>query len=103
MQITVRPSEILSRLAALLLVAIPLAAFAQWMGEVERQEVARMSHEELKKYLMDGYEPGFAPNFGRVAALTAVYLLVVETVAFVIRLGVRAVSPDAGAAGCGRG
>jgi mannose/fructose/N-acetylgalactosamine-specific phosphotransferase system component IIC len=93
MQITVRPAEILSRVAALVLMAIPLAALMQWITEVEREEVAQMSHQQLKEYLAKGHELGFTDNYLWATIMTAVYIFLVEAVAFVIRQFVRMLRP----------
>ncbi len=93
MQITIRPADILSRVAAVLLVALPLAALLQWLSRVEAEDTARMTFDELRKYLSEGANATFAADYARILGFTTVYVLVVEGLAFLMRLTVRAVRP----------
>jgi len=94
MQITFRPLDIASRVAAVVLVALPIAWFVLQTGEWEAKEVSEMSHEQLLKYVQEGHNPSFLANYAWVLLLTFVYVGVVEGMAFVFRLIGRAVWPE---------
>jgi hypothetical protein len=93
MQVTVQPAGILSRVAAVLLVGVVVCYFSMWLAELEAQDTAIMSHQELLAYLKAGYDPSFLSNYLLVLVLTGNYVLAVEGVAFLLRLCVRACQP----------
>jgi hypothetical protein len=94
MQITVRPLDVVSRAVAVLLVGLPLAWLGMRIGAWEMEAVAKMNHTELLDYLKGGYDPSFLSNYGRILLLTFLYVGLVEGVALVCRLIVRAVPTE---------
>lgn len=94
MQITIRPEAIVSRLVAVLVVAVALAWLAVQLGEWEMQEVKKFSHAELLQYVQEGHDPSFLTTYLRVALLTLIYVGVVECVAFGLRIGYRHCIPE---------
>jgi hypothetical protein len=94
MQITLRPLDILSRVAAVLLLAVLAAWLSMTLGAWEVEEASKLSHQELLAYIKDGYDPSFVGNYLRVALMTLVYVALVEGVAFAIRCAVRAVRAE---------
>lgn len=94
MQVSIRPLDVLSRAVAVLLVAVPLAWIVTQAGVWEAEEVIKMSHQELLAYVKKGADASFLSNFGLALLLTVLYVGLVEGVAFVCRLLVRAVRPE---------
>lgn len=98
MQITIRPAEIVSRLVAVLVVGFAIAWATQSFAQFEAAETAKMSCEELKQYVTGGDELSFVATYFLMVAFTGIYVLVVEGLAFVLRLVARSVAPAAEAA-----
>jgi hypothetical protein len=94
MQITVRWLDIASRAVAVLLMGLLLAWVLMQLGAWEKEAVAKMNHTELLKYLDGGYDPSFLSNYAQVVVMTLLYVGLVEGLAFVFRLSVRAVRPE---------
>jgi hypothetical protein len=90
MQITIRWLDIASRAVAVLLVGILLAWLSMQFGAWEKEAVAKMNHTELLNYLNEGYDASFLSHYVTVVVMTFLYVGLVEGLAFVFRLVVRA-------------
>jgi hypothetical protein len=86
MQVTILPLQILSRIVAVVLVALPLAGLRMAVDGFEREEIEQMNHQQLIAFVKEAHASGFLTAY--LFALLGVLLLVaaVEGVAFVIRL-----------------
>lgn len=91
MQFTIQPSQFVSRLIALLAVAFPLALIIQEASAEERRLATQLSHQELITYLQSGYEPSLGVNYLSVALFGLVVVVLIEVIAFVLRLILRAI------------
>jgi hypothetical protein len=85
-QVTFQPLQILSRLAAVCVVALPLAALHMASDEFERQAIAGMSHQELIAFVKEAHANSFFGAYIAAAIMTLIIVAAVEAVAFVIRL-----------------
>jgi hypothetical protein len=94
MQISVRLVDIASRAVAVVLVALLLAWLAMAIGAWEKEAIAKMSHAELLKYLNEGYDPSFLSTYVRMLVISFLYVGLVEGLALVFRLIVRAIRPE---------
>ncbi len=94
MQVTICLSDIFSRIAAVLIVGLLLAWVTMVLGEWEIQETSKLSHTELQEYIKQGHDSSFPGNYLHVLILTSVYVACVEGVAFLIRIGARAMRPS---------
>jgi hypothetical protein len=94
MQITIRWLDIASRAVAVLLAGLLLSWLLMQFGAWEKEAVAKMNHTELLNYLNEGYDPSFLSNYVRVLVVTFLYVGLVEGLALVFRLVVRAVRPE---------
>jgi hypothetical protein len=81
--------QILSRLAAVCVVALPLAALRMALDEFERQAIGSMSHQELLAFVKETHANSFFGAYITAAIMTLIVVAAVEAVAFVIRLVVR--------------
>jgi hypothetical protein len=86
MQVTNLPLQILSRIAAVFLVALPLAALRLAVDNYERQVIEQMDRQQLIAFVKEVHASSYLSAY--LSALVWVLLLVavVEGVAFVIRL-----------------
>ncbi len=86
MRVTMLPLQILSRVAAVLLVALPLAALRMALDGYERQAIEQMDRQQLIAFVKEVHASSYLTAY--CSALIGVVLIVsaVEGTAFVIRL-----------------
>jgi hypothetical protein len=86
MQVSIPPLQILSRVAAVLLVALPLAALRMALDGYERQAIEQMNQRQLIAFIKEVHASSYLTAY--FSALIGVLLIVsaVEGTAFVIRL-----------------
>jgi hypothetical protein len=94
MLINVRLLDVASRVAALALVALPAGYLLTQFGAWEAKEATKMSHQQLLDYVREGFDSSFPANYWRILLITLVYVALVEGVALVCRLIVRALRPE---------
>jgi hypothetical protein len=88
MQVTLQPLQILSRLAAVFVVALPIAALRLAVDDYERQTIRDMSHQELIAFVKEVHAGSFLGAYVLAAILTLILVAAVEGVALLIRLTV---------------
>jgi len=92
-QVTISPAQVISRVLAVLLLAVPLVWISSAMSNAEQELIARLSHKELLEYLQEGQVRSFGEQYLYVGGATLLYLALVEGVAGVLRLGMRLLRP----------
>jgi hypothetical protein len=93
MQITFQPLQIVSRLLATIIVALPLAWLRTAVDDYESQTIGKMSHKELVSYINEGHASSYYSAFVMSAIMLLIVILLVEAIAFGIRLIVGLCSP----------
>jgi hypothetical protein len=94
MQVTFPLIPILSRVGAVLFLAIAVVLIQQGMAREEQELFATLSHRELLKYLREGQDQSFASGYFYFGLLSLVYLGLVEVLAALFRLWMRFLSPQ---------
>jgi hypothetical protein len=85
MQVSLQPLQLLSRLAAVLIVAIPLALLVVAVDDYERRAIARMTHQELIAFVEEVHSGSYGSAYLRAAIMMLILVALVEATAFVIR------------------
>jgi hypothetical protein len=88
MQFTFQPLQLLSRVIAAAVVALPLAALHLVVDDFERQAVAKMTHQELIAFVQEAHAGSFLGAYIHAAILVLILVAAVEAVAFAVRLAV---------------
>ena len=86
MQVTFQPLQLLSRVAAALVVALPFAALHLAVDDYERQAIGKMSHPELIAFVKEVHSASYLGAYFSAAVLILIFVAAVEAVAFGIRL-----------------
>ena len=86
MQVIFQPLQILSRLVAVCLVALPLASLLVAIDDYEREVIGKMTHPELIAFVKEAHSSSFLSAYLRAAVVALILVAVVEAVAFGIRL-----------------
>jgi hypothetical protein len=87
-QVTFRPLQILSRVVAVCMVALPLAALSVALDGYEREIIGKMSHQELIAFVEEGHASSFLGAYFLSMVTTLIVVVAVEAVAFGIRFAV---------------
>src|SRR5262249_18002614 len=88
MQVRVSLTQILSRVVAVLLLAVPLVLLAQAIHRHEQEMIGQLSHQELLEHLREGQKDSFPATYFTLGVLSLAYLALVEAVAALLRMGV---------------
>lgn len=91
---TVSLTPILSRVVAVLFLAVPFVLITQALDNYEQEMIAKLSYQELLAYLRDGQTDSFAMRFLTLGGLSLIYLLFVELISAFVRMWVRLLSPQ---------
>lgn len=94
MQFNVSPGQVVSRIVAVLILAVPIVLISQAIDSGEREYIAKLSPQDLRDYLREGQDDSFAGSYLVFGGLSLVYLGLVEGVAFLARLGMRQFGSD---------
>ena len=86
MQVTFQPLQLLSRVVAALVVAMPLAALRVAVDDYETQAIGKMTHQELIAFVKEVHAGSFGGAYVQEAILIVILVGVVEALAFGIRL-----------------
>jgi hypothetical protein len=86
MQVTFQPLQLLSRVAAALVVALPFAALHLAVDDYERQAIGKMTHQELIAFVKEVHSSSYAGAYVQVAILILIFVAAVEALAFGFRL-----------------
>jgi hypothetical protein len=86
MQVTFQPLQLLSRVAAALVVALPLAALRVALDDYERQAIGKMTHQELIAFVNEVHAGSYLGAYLSAAIMLLVFIAAVEAAAFGIRL-----------------
>src|SRR6516162_4646696 len=86
MQVTFQPLQLLSRVAAALVVALPFAALRVAVDDYERQAIGKMSHQELIAFVKEVHAGSYLGAYVHAAIMILIFVAAVEAVAFGIRL-----------------
>jgi hypothetical protein len=86
MQITFQPLQLLSRVVAALVVAVPFAALRLALDDYERQAIDKMTHQELIAFVKEVHSSSFLGAYLAAAVLILIFVVAVEALAFGIRL-----------------
>src|SRR5262249_20574463 len=86
-------ARFLSRVLAVLILAVPVVLIGQAIDRYEQEVVAKLSYQELRDYLQQGHSESFAGSYLIFGVLSLVYLGLVEGIAFVARLAMRGFRP----------
>jgi hypothetical protein len=86
MQVNFQPLQILSRLMAVFVVALPLAGLQLALDDYERQAIPKMTHQELVAFVEEVHAASYLGAYFRTAIVMLILVAAVEAVAFVIRL-----------------
>jgi hypothetical protein len=85
MQITIHPLQIVSRVVAVCIVALPMAALHRYIDEAERQDIAGMNRQQLVAFVEEVHSASFLGAYLRAALMTLPVVLAVELIALGIR------------------
>jgi hypothetical protein len=88
MQATFYPLHILSRIAAVCVVALPLAWLHLAVDDYEREAIRKMTHQQLIAFVQEGHSASFLGAYLPVAIVTLFLVAAVEAVALGIRFTV---------------
>jgi hypothetical protein len=86
MQVTFRPLQLLSRVVAAAVVALPLAWLRLAVDDFERQAIGKMSHQELIAFVKEAHSASYLGAYVEAAILVVILIAAVEALAFGIRL-----------------
>jgi hypothetical protein len=86
MQVTFQPLQLLSRVAAALVVALPFAALRVALDDYERQAIGKMTHQELIAFVKEVHAGSYLGAYVHAAIMILIFVAVVEAVAFGLRL-----------------
>jgi hypothetical protein len=86
MQVTFQPLQLLSRVAAALVVALPFAALRMAVDDYERQAIDKMTHQELIAFVKEAHSASYLGAYVSAAVLILIFVAAVEALAFGIRL-----------------
>jgi hypothetical protein len=86
MQVTFSPLHILSRIAAVCVVALPLAWLHLAVDDYEREAIAKMTHQQLLAFVRESHSASFLGAYLLDVAVILIFVAAVEAVAFGIRL-----------------
>jgi hypothetical protein len=86
MQVTFQPLQLLSRVAAALVVALPFAALRVALDDYERQAIDKMTHQELITFVKEVHAAGYLSAYFLSAIMILILVAAAEAVAFGIRL-----------------
>jgi hypothetical protein len=86
MQVTFQPLQLLSRVAAALVVALPFAALRMAVDDYERQAIDKMTHQELIDFVKEVHSASYLGAYVSAAILILIIVAAVEALAFGIRL-----------------
>jgi hypothetical protein len=89
MQVTFQPLQVLSRVVAVCMVALPLAALRMLIDDYERETIGKMSHQELIAFVKEVHASSFLGAYFLSVLTTLLIVVAVEVVAFGIRFTVR--------------
>lgn len=93
MQVTIRPLQILSRIVAVCIVALPLGALQMLVDKHEHDAIGRMSHQELIAYVEEVHASSFAGAYCLATVGTLIVVGFIEALAFAIRCTARLFGP----------
>src|SRR5687767_7855029 len=88
---------LLSRAVAVAVLCLAIAWLGGKLGEAERDLTSKMSHEELKAYMREGTEASFGERYLTSLIAAAVFVVLAEGMAGVLRVALPA-APGAGVA-----
>lgn len=94
MQLTIAPVQVISRVLAVLLVAVPLGFLALAIDRGEQEVIRKLSHQELLEYLRVGEASSFSEQYLYLVVISLLLLALVEVVAWVVRLGLGLIRPN---------
>jgi hypothetical protein len=86
MQVALQPLQILSRLVAVCIVALPLASLHVALDDYEREVIGKMTHPELIAFVKEAHSSSYLSAYFLASIVTLILVAAVETVAFGIRL-----------------
>ncbi len=92
MQVTFSPLQLVSRIVAVIVVALPLAGLRLAIDDYERQAIANMNREELVDFVKQIHASGFLSAYALAAVTTLMLVLFIEAIAFGIRIGVGSIT-----------
>jgi hypothetical protein len=92
MRVTFQPVQILSRVAAVVLIGLPLALLRMAVDNYERDSIPKMSHQELIAFVEELHASSFLSAYGLALATTLVLVFLIEGLALGLRLIVGQVS-----------
>ena len=93
MQATSVPKQVVSRVLAVLLLAVVLVPISAAIEQSEQEMFGKLTHQQLLEYLREGQQQSFAERYVQMALLTLVFLAAIEGVAFVLRCSIDLVRP----------
>jgi hypothetical protein len=86
MQVTFHPLPILSRIAAVFVIAVPLACLRAALDDYEREIIGKMNHRELIAFVEQAHVSSFLSAYFLALVEILIFIAAVESVAFGFRV-----------------
>jgi hypothetical protein len=77
--------QILSRILAVILVALPLAGLRRLLDDVEREAIAKMNHQDLIAFVKEAHTASYFGAYFQALCVLLIFVGAVELIAFLIR------------------